>query len=155
MITLLFDSVNLHINVNVRNQFVGMIKWISICDSWEVILELQWLIMGAMASQITSLTIVYSTVYSRGRTSKFCVTGLCEGNSPVAGEFPAQRASNAENVSFWWRHHGQDSFFPDVPDTEIGLLFLCGGFVLDHINRKTGNQRENSINVMGKLELPP
>ena len=24
---------------------------------------------------------------------------------PVTGEFPAQRASNAENVSIWWRHH--------------------------------------------------
>ena len=22
------------------------------------------------------------------------------------GEFPAQMASNAENVSIWWRHHG-------------------------------------------------
>ena len=33
------------------------------------------------------------------KTSKLCVTGLCEGNSPVTGEFPAQRASNAENVS--------------------------------------------------------
>ena len=30
---------------------------------------------------------------------------LCGGNSPVAGEFPAQMASNAENVSIWWRHH--------------------------------------------------
>ena len=30
---------------------------------------------------------------------------LCAGNSPVTGEFPAQRASNAENVSIWWRHH--------------------------------------------------
>ena len=38
------------------------------------------------------------------KTSKFRVTGLCEGNSPVTGEFPAQRASNAENVSIWWRH---------------------------------------------------
>ena len=27
------------------------------------------------------------------------------GNSPVSGEFPAQRASNAENVSIWWRYH--------------------------------------------------
>ena len=65
--------------------------------------------MSAMASQITSLTIVYSTFYSRRRskkTSKLRVTGLCEGNSPVTGEFPAQRASNAENVSVWWRHHG-------------------------------------------------
>ena len=23
----------------------------------------------------------------------------------VTGEFPAQMASNAENVSIWWRHH--------------------------------------------------
>ena len=40
------------------------------------------------------------------KTSKLRVTGLCAGNSPEAGEFPAQMASNAENVSIWWRHHG-------------------------------------------------
>ena len=40
------------------------------------------------------------------KTSKLHETGLCEGNSPVTGEFPAQRASNAENVAIWWRHHG-------------------------------------------------
>ena len=28
------------------------------------------------------------------------------GNSPETGEFPAQMASNAENVSIWWSHHG-------------------------------------------------
>ena len=39
------------------------------------------------------------------RTSKLRVTGLCVGNSPETGEFPAQMASNAENVSIWWRHH--------------------------------------------------
>ena len=33
------------------------------------------------------------------------VTGLCEGNSPVTVGFPAQRASNAENASIWWRLH--------------------------------------------------
>ena len=38
-------------------------------------------------------------------TSKLRVTGLCVGNSPGTGEFPAQMASNAENVSIWWRHH--------------------------------------------------
>ena len=40
-------------------------------------------IMSAVASQITSLTIVYSTVYSRRRskkTSKLSATGFCEGN---------------------------------------------------------------------------
>ena len=41
------------------------------------------------------------------KTSKLRVTGLCAGNSPVSVEFPAQRASNAENVSIWWRHHVQ------------------------------------------------
>ena len=39
------------------------------------------------------------------KTSKLRVTGLCAGNSPVTGEFPAQRSSNAENVPIWWRHH--------------------------------------------------
>ena len=27
------------------------------------------------------------------------------GNSSVTGQFPTQKANNAENVSFWWRHH--------------------------------------------------
>ena len=40
------------------------------------------------------------------KTSKLRVTGLCVGNLPGTGEFPAKMASNAENVSIWWRHHG-------------------------------------------------
>ena len=42
------------------------------------------------------------------KPSKLHVTGLCEGNSPVwrvTGEFPVQRASDAENVSIWRRYH--------------------------------------------------
>ena len=39
------------------------------------------------------------------KTSKLCGTVLRAGNSPVTGEFPAQMASNAENVPIWWRHH--------------------------------------------------
>ena len=39
------------------------------------------------------------------KTSKLRVTGLCVVNSPGTGEFPEQMASNAENVSIWWRHH--------------------------------------------------
>ena len=43
------------------------------------------------------------------KISKHPVTVLCEGNSPVTGGFPSQRASNyAENVSIWWRHHVVD-----------------------------------------------
>ena len=39
------------------------------------------------------------------KTSKLRVTSLCVGTSSVTGEFPAHRASNAENVSIWWRLH--------------------------------------------------
>ena len=76
-------------------------------------------IMGAMVSQISSLVIVYSTVClfrrSSKKTSKLRVTGLCEGNSPVTGEFPAQMASDAENVSIWWRHHASTGTIQQCP----------------------------------------
>ena len=70
-------------------------------------LHYKYIIMSAMASQITSLTIVYSTVYSRCKskiTAKLRHSGFGVGNSPVTGEFPAQGASNAVNASIWWRH---------------------------------------------------
>ena len=64
-------------------------------------------ITGAIASQITSLTIVYSTVYTGAdqRKHQSSASRAFVGNSPVTGEFPAQMASNAENVSIWWRHN--------------------------------------------------
>ena len=71
---------------------------------WHVISFMHYndVIVCALASQITSLAIVYSTVYSRRRskkTSKLRVTGLCTGNSPVTGAFSAHTASYAENGS--------------------------------------------------------
>ena len=38
------------------------------------------------------------------KTPKLRVTGLCEG------EFPAQMASNTENISILWRHHHNERF---------------------------------------------
>ena len=59
-------------------------------------------IMGAMASQITSLTIfLFNRFFSR-RSKENIKAPL-----PGTGEFHAQMASNAGNVSIWWRHHGQ------------------------------------------------
>ena len=58
-------------------------------------------IMGAMASQITSLRIVYSTVYSGADQSKH----QSSASLAFVWGIPAQMASNAENVSIWWRHH--------------------------------------------------
>ena len=82
--------------------------------------------MTAMAFQITNLTIVYSTVYSRRRsknkTWKLRVTGLCEGNSPVTGEFPSQMASDAENVFTWWRHHAMQDIVQRPSQTTVQCL---------------------------------
>ena len=67
------------------------------------------------------------------KTSKLRVTGLCAGNSPaVTGEFPAQMASNAENVSIWWRPHATRkwTFTPTVSvnlwtlDNQLAQLWL-------------------------------
>ena len=53
--------------------------------------------MGAMASQITMpRDCLPNRLYRSKEISKRRVTGLCEGNSPLTGEFPAQRASKAE-----------------------------------------------------------
>ena len=57
--------------------------------------------MGPKASQITSLTIVYSIVYSdadQRKKSKLRVTGLSAGDSTGTGEFPAQMTSYAEII---------------------------------------------------------
>ena len=63
-------------------------------------------IMGAMVSHQRLDCILNRLFRCRSKKiPKLRVTGLCEGNSPVTGEFPAQRVSNAENVSIWWRHH--------------------------------------------------
>ena len=63
--------------------------------------------MGGTASEINSLAIIHSTVYTGAdqRKHKSTASLLFAGNSPVTGEFPAQMASYAENVSIWWRHH--------------------------------------------------
>ena len=64
-------------------------------------------IMTTLASQLTSLTVVYSIVYSGVNQENIKAPRhwpLC-GEVTGTGEFPAQRTSNAEKVSIWWRHH--------------------------------------------------
>ena len=95
-------------------------------------------IMGAMVSHITSLTIVYSTVYWGPDQRK-----LCEGNSPVTGELPAQMANNAENVSIWWHHHEISLQFPfkcndHVPQFREGLLLVVLGICMFLSQRSGG-----------------
>ena len=67
------------------------------------------------------------------KTSKLCVTGLCAGNSPETVEFPAQRASNAENFSIWWRHHDPILFANDTNLTNSLCSFNEGQSSPDRI----------------------
>ena len=78
----------------------------------------------------------------RSRTkeaSKLRVTGHCVGNSPVTGEFPTQMASNAGNLSIWWRHYATLS-----QETMTVTLFLFMHFwryliLFTHLLTKAGH----------------
>ena len=65
-------------------------------------------IIGAMASQITSITIAYSTVYSgadqrkhQSSASLAFVRGINRGPVNAPHKWPVTR----KNDSTWWRHH--------------------------------------------------
>ena len=96
MISPLFLS---YMYLNINEKGIMLINLCSIHRKPE--LHYNDVIMGAMASQIASLAIVYSSVYSDADQRKH------QSSASLAfvrefigtGEFPAQRASNAENVS--------------------------------------------------------
>ena len=77
--------------------------------------------MSTLASRITSLTIVCSTVYSGANQRKH--QSCASLAFPVTGEFPAQMASNAENVSIWWRHHEIKAYLACKPT--ISWYWVC------------------------------
>ena len=81
---------------------------------------------GGVSNRQPHLTIVYSTVYSGADQRKHqssASLAFVRGNSPGTGEFPAQMASNAENISIWWRHHGSMTWSTHV-------VILCTFHVL-------------------------
>ena len=74
---------------------------------WDTDITLQWRHNGRDGvSSHQSHDCLLNRLFRRRskKISKLRVTDLCAGNSPVTGEFPAQMASKAENVSIWWRH---------------------------------------------------
>ena len=83
-------------------------------------------IMSAMAFQITGISIVCSTRLFRRRskkTWKLRVTGLCEGNPPVTGGFPSQRANNED--FFPRRHH---AIIRTNHDSVLWRIYAARGF---------------------------
>ena len=64
-------------------------------------------IMRAVASPITHCYIVYTTVCSGTDKRKYHSSASLTFVRAIHWWFPSQRASNAINVSIWWRHHAQ------------------------------------------------
>ena len=74
------------------------------------------------------------------KASKFRVTGLCAGNSPGTGEFPAQMTSNVENASIWWRHY-------DI----LCVLYYSYGTILMRFDSMMASSNGNNFCVTGHL----
>ena len=89
-----------------------LIWWFSICAC----MSLQWRHNGhdnVSNHQPHDCLLIRLFRRRSKKISKLRVTGLCAGNSPgPVPEFPTQMASNAANVSIWWRHHVHDADGP-------------------------------------------
>ena len=89
-----FSTIHTHIAEFVRTKFMLF--------SWKVLFMQIWTLL-------VCLNIIISYCQSKKKYklphgTLLCVTGLCAANSPLTGELPAQRASNAGNVSIWWHY---------------------------------------------------
>ena len=78
--------------------------WCLATNAYKIRIHYGDVIMSAMGSQISSVSMVCSTLCSgadqRTHWSKHHVLGLCEGISPVTGEFPHKRPLTRKMFSF-------------------------------------------------------
>ena len=92
-------------------------------------------IMSMMASQITSLTVVCLIVYTSADQREHQSSASLAFVWGIHRELPAQMASNAENVSIWWRHHEftssqwQRSFYLKSYCSESQPRFIPAGHI--------------------------
>ena len=124
-------------------------------------------IMDPMVSLITSVSIVYSTVCSGANQLKH----HCSAYWPLWGEFtgyrwiPRTKASYAENVSIWWRHHPiQDkghlrrflywACMVSHSEREILLWFLMLTYRKIYNIRRTNSPNVNVSRLHLQLSLP-
>ena len=98
--------------------------------------------MNKMASQITSLMIVYSTVYSgtdQRKHQSSASLAFVRGIHRRPDNSPHKRASNAKNVSIWWRHHVHYALV-------AGFLFLLADGI--HLTRAATNKLVSSLQLV-------
>ena len=83
------------------------------------------------------------------KTLNLCVNGLCEGNSPATDEFPAQKASNAEKVSIWWRHNvcAESSYWYNYYTTLYNVLFAGNATRLGYLQTQHGPRKVEYVYV--------
>ena len=102
-------SITMMINKIIAN---NMYPWQTPVHTERQLIHYNDVIMNAMASQITSLTSIYSIVYSgtdQRKHQSSVSLAFVRGIHRWAVNFPHHaKASNAENVSIWWRHHERD-----------------------------------------------
>ena len=98
-------GINKETNLHIAPSLVSWRHWLAADRYWRS--SLQWRhneCYGVSNPQPHDCLLDRLFRHKSKKTSKLRVTGLCGGNSPVTGEFPTQRSSNADNVSIWWRH---------------------------------------------------
>ena len=91
--------------LNIKIMFV-----LGIVQKWFGVNSLRLSLMPVHYIVVIITTMASQSPASRLFTQPFIQTQIKENNKAPrqftgTGEFPAQRANNAENVSIWWRHH--------------------------------------------------
>ena len=135
-----------------------LLSWSHQEQAWHEVISLQWRHNGhdSVSNHQPHNCLLNRSFRRRSKkTSKLRVTGLCEGNSPVTGEFPAQMANNAENVSIWWRHHGLRATAERHSDMASDLIAILGSSEAGTVAfMGAWNRQRHSYNVTKKDNFP-
>ena len=97
-----------------RHQYITVTSW------WT-----RWLLKSPAAPLFTQL-FIQAQIKENIKAPRHWP--LCE-EFTGAGEFPAQMASNAENVSIWWRHHRM-RILTGQPEQTMEILMISDDMVL-------------------------
>ena len=102
-------AVNFVINARVfMAPYLPINGYTCIFDSFRMSSDISWHHMAIKDILAHNQYIMAKVVAVLSKSETTCI-GKPHSNMPkllqVTSEFPAQRASNAGNVSIWWRHH--------------------------------------------------
>ena len=130
--------------LNITRQYMEFVRWKVLIEVVHILHHYYDVIMGAMASQITSLNSTVSSGADQSNHQSSAPFAFVE-NSPGTGEFPAQMVSTAENVSIWWRHH----VILNMRKIEICLLQSLKGW------HELYTLRPRSLHIEAETKWPP